>query len=156
MNKTHGKSRTPEYLAWKRMKARCTCKASAGFRHYGGRGVQVCARWRDSFEAFIADMGPCPYGHSLDRIDTNGNYEPGNCRWADRVTQNNNTTRNRLVAHLGREQTLAEWCRELHLDYDRVKARMRRGDPPERAFLASTLRGRTGLDAVGGHRNATH
>jgi hypothetical protein len=153
MNKTHGKALSPEHLAWKRMKARCTCKASAGFKNYGGRGIRVCDRWRHSFEAFLEDMGTCPPGHSLDRIDTNGNYEPGNCRWADRVTQNNNTSRNRLVVYRGREQTLSEWCRELCLGYDRVKARLRRGDPPERAFSTLPLRGLTGLGAVGGHRS---
>lgn len=90
---THGESRkTVEYKTWERMKARCFNPNHPKYALYGGRGITVCQRWRDSFEAFLADMGRRPAGKtSIDRYpDTNGNYEPGNCRWADAVEQNNN------------------------------------------------------------------
>jgi hypothetical protein len=81
---------TKEYRAWQRMLARCYRQTHERYEYYGGRGISVCDRWRSSYEAFRDDMGPCPRGHSLDRKDANGNYEPGNCRWADASVQSSN------------------------------------------------------------------
>jgi len=81
------------------MKNRCHNPKAVRYADWGGRGISVCERWRNSFENFYADMGPRPGpGYSIDRIDNDGNYEPGNCRWADAVTQRNNRRDSKKVA----------------------------------------------------------
>ncbi len=101
---THGWSRTPEYKAWQSMIQRCTNPKNHAYARYGGRGITVCDRWLAGFDAFLADMGPRPEGHSLDRVDVNGNYEPRNCRWATLSEQNANV-RPRETCRAGHEYT---------------------------------------------------
>ena len=85
-----GRRGQPEYTAWQAMRARCRDKKRSGYSYYGGRGIKVCERW-DSYESFLADMGPKPTPqHTLDRIDPNKNYEPSNCRWATWEEQGRN------------------------------------------------------------------
>lgn len=87
-NLTHGMHGTPEYKSWRAMIQRCEWQMGKDWHLYGGRGISVCKKWRESFAAFFADMGKRPsLKHSLDRIDVNGHYEPGNCRWASTVEQ---------------------------------------------------------------------
>jgi hypothetical protein len=90
-NYRKGIGKTKEYRAWCHAKARCHCKTDRKYPIYGARGIVMCDRWRDSFEAFFSDMGKAPSGaHSIDRINVDGNYEPGNCRWATPKEQRNN------------------------------------------------------------------
>jgi hypothetical protein len=88
--KTHGLSKTKEYKIWGSMVARCEIHSASSYSYYGGRGIKVCDRWRNSFEAFLVDMGKCPVGYSIERIDNDGNYGPTNCKWATKSEQMKN------------------------------------------------------------------
>lgn len=143
--KTHGLSRKiPEYRAWINMKSRCYNSTTTGFDRYGGRGIVVCDAWRESFEAFYQDVGSRPTSrHSLDRWpDPNGNYEPGNVRWATRAQQNRNFAEmNRKVFVAGREMTLAEAVDSSDLAYNTVLYRLKRGWTIERALVREPHKG---------------
>ena len=121
--------RTPEYRAWINMKSRCYNHNSPNYDRYGGRGIAVCDRWLDSFEDFLADVGPRPSSlHSLDRWpDQNGDYEPNNCRWATRIEQMRNVTSNKVVLIHGKEMTLAEAVERAPVPYNTVLYRLKRG-----------------------------
>lgn len=108
--KTHGKTGTPEYRAWANMLTRCRNPQGDPLGNYYVRGITVCHRWR-KFEHFYEDMGDRPSPkHSLDRINNNGHYEPGNCKWSTRSEQQNNTRHNHYLTHDGITLTLTEWA----------------------------------------------
>ncbi len=142
-NPTHGLARdtacASEYKIWKGMRQRCSNPNTAEYRHYGERGIAICARWQD-FENFLADMGPRPSPqHSIDRIDVDGDYEPGNCRWATPVEQNRNTRSNVNITYGGRTQTLAAWAEEIGVEYMTMYSRLRRANwTLERALTTPT------------------
>lgn len=107
-NHKHGLTKTaPLYKTWLSMRGRCNNPNSRCYSRYGGRGITVCARW-DSFETFLHDMGPRPTGCSLDRIDVNGNYEPGNCRWATSKQQFRNLRKTLYVTYRGERISLCD------------------------------------------------
>lgn len=127
---THGQSRSPEYRTWGGMVQRCTNPRGTEWANYGGRGIEVCAEWRESFEAFLAHVGPKPTpSHSIDRIDVNGNYEPGNVRWATQPEQNANRRPQARASHCKRGHELTadnvyesqgkRTCRQCNLNWHR-------------------------------------
>lgn len=116
------------------MLTRCLNPRSEKWPQYGGRGIAVCQRWQESFEAFLADMGEPPPDHSLDRIDNDGPYSPENCRWATNNQQARNKSTNRVLTYQGKSQTLAEWAEELGLPRNTIQTRLRLGWSVERAL----------------------
>lgn len=116
------------------MKRRCLDPREDSFKDYGARGITVCDRWRDSFAAFLADMGPRPKGTSLDRYPNKyGNYEPGNCRWATAIEQARNHGRNRLVTAHGQTKCVTEWATLLGIHPSTLTERLDKGWSPEQA-----------------------
>lgn len=116
---------TVEYRLWLSMRSRCRNPANHSYPDYGGRGIEVCERW-DDFANFLADMGPRPSPkHSIERAANDGPYEPGNCRWATKTEQANNTRRNRNLAHAGQVHTIAEWARLTGIPQSAIRQRLR-------------------------------
>ena len=134
---THDGSATPEYLIWRNIRDRCSNPKSKGFAFYGGRGITVCERWRESFAAFIEDMGWRPLSSlTLDRIDNNKGYEPGNCRWATRKEQANNRRTRKDLVFLGDGRPLKDAAAATGIPYQTAYARLRKGWPIERVLGA--------------------
>lgn len=133
---SHNKSRTPEYRIWAEMLQRCKFPEHERNRRYAGRGIAVCARWHD-FANFYADMGPRPSPkHTLERRNSDGNYEPDNCSWEPRIVQNNNTSRNLFVVYKGQRMTLTQAQRlaGCSMKHTAVRDRIRRGWTVEEAL----------------------
>ena len=108
----HARIATPEYRTWAAIIQRCSNPKSQDYPIYGGRGIKVCERWRNRFVDFLADMGTKPRGASIDRIDNNRGYEPGNCRWADPKTQRANQRPRVSLGFVGASNPMAklnEW-----------------------------------------------
>lgn len=124
VNKTHGMSNSPEYKSWCSMLTRCVNSNAPNYDHYGGRGIIVCDRWKESFENFYEDMGDRPKNTSIDRIDNDGNYEPGNCRWATDIEQANNRSTNVKFAD---GKTLSETAREIGVSLGAIRKHFRKG-----------------------------
>lgn len=127
---TSGRVKSREYRAWRHAKDRCHNPRDSNFRRYGARGIVMCARWRDDFATFLADMGPCPPGLSIDRIDVNGPYAPENCRWATDSVQANNTRANRYVEHEGARFSLAQLAAHFGVSYKAMHYHVIRGLDP--------------------------
>ncbi|MBE9110316.1 hypothetical protein IQ273_12925 [Nodosilinea sp. LEGE 07298] len=128
----HGMYTSPEYNSWEKMKSRCLNPNNEFYPHYGGRGITVCDRWLNSFENFYEDMGPRPKGTSIDRKENDGNYEPGNCRWATKKVQANNTSRNVFLEYKNISKTVTQWSGETGISAAVIKHRMKQGWPAEK------------------------
>lgn len=117
-----GNKKPSEYIIWSGMISRCTNTKEERYKDYGGRGIMVCNRWLHSFENFFADMGQKPTElHSIDRINTNGNYEPGNCRWATDIEQARNKRNNIVIEHNNQTLVLSDWAQILNANPASIK-----------------------------------
>jgi len=136
--KTHGesnKNKSAEYRCWQHIKTRCTNKKSEHYMDYGGRGIAVCERWI-KFENFLEDMGRRPStSHSIDRIDNSKGYSKDNCKWSTKKEQSSNTRNNVIVNMDGKNMILKDACDLLGLQYNTVRARIKKlGWSTERAL----------------------
>lgn len=141
----HGQSRkgrpTPEYVTWQQMLARCTNTKHKQWSSYGGRGISVYAPWYQ-FEEFFKYVGARPSKDlSLDRINNDGNYEPGNVRWATRSVQARNRRSSRILEHNGVRKTTTEWAIEVGLPHGTIQTRLTLGWPVERILFEPVSRG---------------
>ncbi len=132
---THGYTKTKIYEIWKRMRQRCNNPNSSNADTHYNRGIKVCERW-NTFENFLSDMGKPPTnGHSIDRINNDGNYEPNNCRWATRSEQAYNRRSTRLIKFKGETKPLKKWCIELGFNFRTIQNRLNQyGWSVEKAF----------------------
>lgn len=135
---THGKTGTPAHISWEAMIARCTNPKAFGFQHYGGRGIKICEQWRGSngFASFLSDMGERLPNTSLDRIDSDGDYEPGNCRWTTKKAQSANRRNSCHLTYNGETLPLTDWSRRLNI-------------PRQRLYMRVFSRGWTAAQALG-------
>jgi len=146
MSKIHGKVHTAEYNIWTNIAQRCNNPNTAQYHDYGGRGIRVCDRWREpngqGFLNFLEDMGERPSKDlTIDRHpDKNGNYEPGNCRWATRIEQAQNKRNNVMLTYNGRTQCLTDWANELGMRASGIYYRLKAGWPIDKALTQKSRR----------------
>lgn len=133
-NTKHGKSKSLTYSRWKSMRQRCMDEAHESYQRYGGAGVKVCERWND-FLIFLEDMGECPSKEmTLDRINNEKGYEPGNCRWISKANQNKNRSHCLMLTYGGETKTATDWAYEIGIKPDTLIKRIRLGWSTERAI----------------------
>lgn len=142
---SHGEAepskRTAEYATWRHIITRCTDTNDPTYPRYGGRGIKMCDRWRDSYLSFLSDMGRRPSDwHSIDRIDNNGDYEPANCKWSTAKEQANNRRSNRIIEFAGLKMNLNQWAIHLGISRKALSSRFHRGEPIEKMLTGSRVK----------------
>lgn len=124
----HGQSHTKLFYVWNSMKSRCENQKNKSYKDYGAKGISVCEEWHDSVNFFEwALRNGYKEGLEIDRIDVNGNYEPSNCRWINRLENANNKTNNKYISHNGETKTLAEWSRFYDVNYKNLSRLLIKG-----------------------------
>lgn len=143
------------WCIWRHMRERCNSPHHKSYATYGGRGIKVCEEWERSFEAFAEWAYANGYDDNakfmectIDRIDSNGNYEPSNCRWATIKEQNNNRRTNRLITYNGETKTVCGWSEELNIPRDTLRFRLTHGWGVEKAFNTPVKRQRNNRKAI--------
>jgi len=129
----HGYAGTTTYKSWQGMKSRCNDPNRQEYKHYGGRGIKICDRWEKDFVNFLADMGESPKGMTIERIDNDKGYYPGNCKWATRKEQGRNQRTNRMITYSGETRCLSEWSEFLDINPVTLHCRLK-NHPPQIAF----------------------
>lgn len=138
----HGMNNTPIYEAWSHMKQRCLNSSDKNFHHYGGRGISICEEWHEFLPFYEWSItNGYKEGLSLDRIDNNGNYEPGNCRWTDRITQQNNRRNSIYLTVDGITLPCAEWARRTGIPKNTLRGRILLGWNPKDIISIPAVKG---------------
>ena len=130
---TAGGKHTPEYASWHGMKQRCLNPRNARFEYYGGRGIKICKRWKNSFTNFLADMGSRPANMTLGRIKNDGNYSRKNCEWQSNASQSRETSRNKKYTFGGETLCCSDWAKRIGIKPHTLRTRLQRW-PIERAL----------------------
>ncbi|EKD89559.1 MAG: hypothetical protein ACD_33C00045G0026 [uncultured bacterium] len=139
-NITHGLSNTLIYKNWSDIIQRCNNPNNPAYIYYGARGIKICDKWLQSFEAFYTDMGVKPSSHhSIDRKDNNGNYEPNNCKWSTQEEQCNNKSNNVILNYKGKKYTISQLAKEYNISYSKLHQRLRCGWSLEDAIETSII-----------------
>ena len=137
--RVHSMSATVTYKSWQSMKERCYNPKAIYYARYGGRGISVCDRWKDSFENFYNDMGDRPSKeYSLDRENNDGDYSPDNCRWSTKEVQANNKSNNRSLTYNGITMNLGQWAKKLNIDRTTLRDRLR-NNPHDDCFYSKKM-----------------
>jgi len=135
--RSHGKTGTAEYKTWIGIKGRCKYPYVNGYKNYGGRGISVCTEWDVSFLQFLEDMGKKPdSSYTIERKDTDGNYERGNCYWATPEEQARNKRTNRVIEFNGESMIMTDWAKRIGISVQALNQRIRRGESLDRALTA--------------------
>lgn len=138
---THGMAYSPEYKAWMMIKERCFDPNCENWERYGGRGITICPEWADDFSAFLAHVGRRPRpSDSIERIDNDGNYEPGNVKWATKKEQARNRRSNVLLTYNNETMTLIEWSERTGFSHATISQRLRRGMTVEQALTTPLMK----------------
>lgn len=140
----HGKAKTRVYQIWRGIKSRCLNPNVKQYQDYGGRGISVCERWM-IFDNFYADMGEPPAEMSIERINNDDGYHPGNCKWATRTEQGRNQRRNRIIAVDGVSMTMTEWGERVGLKPATIWLRIEKGWSERDAVLTPKLKQLPGM-----------
>lgn len=128
-------SKHPYYKVWIGLRARCYNVTDKNYEDYGGRGIIVCDRWLNSFMNFVKDMGIKPSKkHSVEREDNDDNYTPANCKWGLPIEQQNNKRSNIKITYKGKTQNLSQWSREIGINRETLKSRLRKGWEIDKVF----------------------
>ena len=135
-SKKHGLAKHPLYKTWHNMRSRCKNPNATRYKYYGGRGISVCVEWDNDFLSFYnwSILNGWAKGLSIDRIDSNGNYEPNNCRWVTCKCQNNNLRSNHNITYNNETHSIYDWAERLQINPKTLSERIRRGWSIERAF----------------------
>lgn len=136
----HGMCGTRTYGVWRGINKRCYEPSFIGWARYGGRGISVCDEWRESFSAFLRDMGEAPDGLQIDRIDNDGNYCKTNCRWVAPKVNANNRHNNRQITWRGKTKTLVSWARLTGIREETISGRLARGWSLKRALTQKVVK----------------
>lgn len=145
---SHGRDGSRTYSAWCAMKSRCNNPANIGYANYGGRGIRVHPEWDASYKAFERDMGKCPHGHSIERLDADKGYEPGNCEWQPRSQQNVNKRNSVWIDLDGERMNLVEACRRAGIHYSYVSALSGKRQIPHQAAFDHLLARKRNVPAI--------
>jgi len=135
LNRTHGMTHTKSYGIWLRMVRRCCNPNNEDYKYYGGRGITVCNKWRHDFMKFYRDMGECPNGKEIDRINNDLGYSKENCHWVTHKENCRNFRQNRVVTIGDESMSMIEWAEKKNINYDTLRARLDSGWNENMLFL---------------------